>query len=45
VGGYTIIRLDPAIVVEEPSERGDLLTAPAHDGAGSLEDMRAAFGG
>ena len=45
VGGYTLIRVDPAIVVGERAEQGERLTAPAGNGAGSLEDVRAAFGG
>jgi hypothetical protein len=45
VGGYTVIRVDPAIVVPEGAETGELLTAPADGGAGTLEDVRAAFGG
>ena len=45
VGGYTVIRVDPAIVVPEQADQGELLTAPAGNGSGSLEDVRAAFGG
>ena len=45
VGGYTVIRIDPAIIVPEGAETADLLAAPAGSGAGSLEDVRAAFGG
>jgi 3-oxoacyl-[acyl-carrier-protein] synthase III len=45
VGGYTLIRVDPAIVVPERTEQTELLTAPPGNGAGSLEDVRAAFGG
>ena len=45
VGGYTVIRVDPAIVVAEGDEQAELLTAPPSNGAGSLEDVRAAFGG
>jgi hypothetical protein len=44
VGGYTVIRVDPAIVVPEGAQEAERLTAPA-GGAGSLEDVRAAFGG
>ena len=44
VGGYTVIRVDPAIVVPEGAQEAELLTAPT-EGAGSLEDVRAAFGG
>jgi 3-oxoacyl-[acyl-carrier-protein] synthase III len=44
VGGYTLIRVDPAIVVAEQADPGDLLSAPAGDGAGSMEDARVAFG-
>ena len=45
VGGYTVLRVDPAIVIAERTEQADLLTAPGANGAGSLEDVRAAFGG
>jgi 3-oxoacyl-[acyl-carrier-protein] synthase III len=45
VGGYTVIRIDPAIVVPEGAAEAELLTASAGSGAGSLEDLRAAFGG
>jgi 3-oxoacyl-[acyl-carrier-protein] synthase III len=45
VGGYAVIRVDPAIVIPEGAEEAELLTAPAGGGAGSLEDVRAAFGG
>jgi len=45
VGGYTVLRVDPAIVVGEREARAELLTAPDANGAGSLEDVRAAFGG
>jgi len=45
VGGYTIIRVDPAIIVPEQAAQDDRLTAAAGNGAGSLEDVRAAFGG
>ena len=45
VGGYTVLRVDPAIVIAERSEQADLLTAPDGNGARSLEDVRAAFGG
>jgi 3-oxoacyl-[acyl-carrier-protein] synthase-3 len=45
VGGYTVLRVDPAIVIAERTEQADLLTAPGGNGAGSLEDVRAAFGG
>ena len=44
VGGYTVLRVDPAIVVPEGAQEAELLTAPV-GGAGSLEDVRAAFGG
>ena len=44
VGGYTVLRLDPAIVVPEGEERAGSLMAEAGLG-GSLEDVRAAFGG
>ena len=45
VGGYTVLRVDPAIVVGEREAQAELLTAPDANGAGSLEDVRAAFGG
>ena len=45
VGGYTVLRVDPAIVVGEREAQVELLTAPDANGAGSLEDVRAAFGG
>ena len=45
VGGYTVLRVDPSIVIAERTEQADLQTAPGANGAGSLEDVRAAFGG
>jgi 3-oxoacyl-[acyl-carrier-protein] synthase III len=45
VGGYTIIRVDPAIIVEEEAEHADLLTALDGNATTTLEDVRAAFGG
>jgi 3-oxoacyl-[acyl-carrier-protein] synthase III len=45
VGGYTVLRVDPAIVIGEREAQAELLTAPDGNGAGSLEDVRAAFGG
>ncbi|MEO8691013.1 MAG: 3-oxoacyl-[acyl-carrier-protein] synthase III C-terminal domain-containing protein, partial [Solirubrobacteraceae bacterium] len=45
VGGYTLLRVDPAIVVAEPSEQAELPAAVNGNGAGSLEDVVAAFGG
>jgi 3-oxoacyl-[acyl-carrier-protein] synthase III len=45
VGGYTVIRIDPAIVVPERAEQAELMTAPEENVAPSLEDVRAAFGG
>jgi len=45
VGGYTVIRLDPAIVVPERAELAQLMTAPDGNVAPSMEDVRAAFGG
>ena len=45
VGGYTVLRVDPAIVVGEREAQAELLTALDGNGAGSLEDVRAAFGG
>jgi 3-oxoacyl-[acyl-carrier-protein] synthase-3 len=45
VGGYTVIRIDPAIVVPERTEEAELLSGPEASAATSLEDVRAAFGG
>ena len=45
VGGYTVIRIDPAIVVPEQAEQSELMTVPEGNVATSLEDVRAAFGG
>jgi 3-oxoacyl-[acyl-carrier-protein] synthase-3 len=45
VGGYTVIRIDPAIVVPEQAEQPELMTVPEGNVATSLEDVRAAFGG
>ncbi|HWF35228.1 MAG TPA: 3-oxoacyl-ACP synthase III family protein, partial [Solirubrobacteraceae bacterium] len=45
VGGYTVIRLDPAIVVPELTEQSGLLVVPEGNLAPTLEDVRAAFGG
>jgi 3-oxoacyl-[acyl-carrier-protein] synthase-3 len=45
VGGYTVIRIDPAIVVPERPEQSELMTVPEGNVATSLEDVRAAFGG
>ena len=45
VGGYTVIRVDPAIVVPERAEQAELMTVPEGNVASSLEDVRAAFGG
>jgi 3-oxoacyl-(acyl-carrier-protein) synthase III len=45
VGGYTVIRVDPAIVVPERAEQAELMTVPEENVAPSLEDVRAAFGG
>jgi 3-oxoacyl-(acyl-carrier-protein) synthase III len=45
VGGYTVIRIDPAIVVPERAEQAELMTDPEPSVAPSLEDVRAAFGG
>jgi 3-oxoacyl-[acyl-carrier-protein] synthase-3 len=45
VGGYTVIRIDPAIVVPERAELSELMMAPEAHAATSLEDVRAAFGG
>jgi 3-oxoacyl-[acyl-carrier-protein] synthase-3 len=45
VGGYTVIRIDPAIVVPERAEQSELMTVSEGHVATSLEDVRAAFGG
>ena len=45
VGGYTVIRIDPAIVVPERVEQSELMTVPEGNVATSLEDVRSAFGG
>jgi 3-oxoacyl-[acyl-carrier-protein] synthase-3 len=45
VGGYTVIRIDPAIVVPERAEQAELMTVPEGNVAPSLEDVQAAFGG
>ena len=45
VGGYTVIRVDPAIVVPERAQQAELMTVPEGNAASSLEDVRAAFGG
>ena len=45
VGGYTVIRVDPAIVVPEGSVEAELITSPEGSVATTLEDVRAAFGG
>jgi 3-oxoacyl-[acyl-carrier-protein] synthase-3 len=45
VGGYTVIRIDPAIVVPERTEPAEVMTVPEPNPAPSLEDVRAAFGG
>jgi 3-oxoacyl-[acyl-carrier-protein] synthase-3 len=45
VGGYTVIRVDPAIVVPEGAELTELMTVPEGHVAPSMEDVRAAFGG
>ncbi len=45
VGGYTVIRIDPAIVVAERGEQAELMTGSEENVAPSLEDVRAAFGG
>ena len=45
VGGYTVIRVDPAIVVPERAEQAGQMTVPEGNMAPSLEDLRAAFGG
>jgi 3-oxoacyl-(acyl-carrier-protein) synthase III len=45
VGGYTVIRVDPSVVVPEQAEPAGLMTVPEGNVAPSLEDVRAAFGG
>jgi 3-oxoacyl-(acyl-carrier-protein) synthase III len=45
VGGYTVIRIDPAIVVPERTEQAELVIVPEGNVAPSLEDVQAAFGG
>ena len=45
VGGYTVIRLDPAVVVPELTEQAGLMVVPEGNLAPTLEDVRAAFGG
>ena len=45
VGGYTVIRVDPAIVVPEGAELAELITVPEENVAPTMEDVRAAFGG
>ena len=45
VGGYTVIRVDPAIVVAERSGLAEVMTVAEGHVAPSLEDVRAAFGG
>jgi 3-oxoacyl-[acyl-carrier-protein] synthase III len=45
VGGYTVIRVDPAVVVPEQAEPAEPATVPEGNVAPSLEDVRAAFGG
>ena len=45
VGGYTVIRVDPAIVVPEGAELAELMSAPEENVAPTMEDVRAAFGG
>ena len=45
VGGYTVIRIDPAIVVPDGAEQAALTTVSEGNVAPTLEDVRAAFGG
>jgi 3-oxoacyl-(acyl-carrier-protein) synthase III len=45
VGGYTVIRIDPTIVVPERTDQAALMTGPEPNASTSLEDVRAAFGG
>jgi 3-oxoacyl-[acyl-carrier-protein] synthase-3 len=45
VGGYTVIRVDPAVVVPEHAEPAGPMTFPEGNVAPSLDDVRTAFGG
>ena len=45
VGGYTVIRVDPDIVVAQRVGLAELMSVPEGHVAPSLEDVRAAFGG
>jgi 3-oxoacyl-(acyl-carrier-protein) synthase III len=45
VGGYAVIRVDPAVVVPEQPGPPDATTVSGGNAAPSLEDVRAAFGG
>jgi 3-oxoacyl-[acyl-carrier-protein] synthase III len=45
VGGYTVLRVDPSIVVPEGAEQAEMMTVPEGNVAPTLEDVRAAFGG
>ena len=45
VGGYTVIRVDPAVVVPEQAAALDPMSDSEGNAAPSLEDVRAAFGG
>jgi 3-oxoacyl-[acyl-carrier-protein] synthase-3 len=45
VGGYTVIRIDPSIVVPEGPEQAALMSVQEGEVAPTMEDVRAAFGG
>ena len=45
VGGYTVTRIDPAIVVPERAEQAEPMTVSQNNAAPTMEDVRAAFGG
>ncbi len=45
VGGYTVIRFDPTIVVPERADHAEPMTVPEGNVPPSLEDVQAAFGG
>jgi hypothetical protein len=44
VGGYTVVRIDSAIVAER-AEQAEPMPVPQQHAAFSSEDVRAAFGG
>ncbi|QEC46336.1 ketoacyl-ACP synthase III [Baekduia soli] len=45
VGGYTVMRFDPAIVAPESLQRVEPVTVEQENAAPSVEDVRAAFAG